>query len=265
MASNPPAALRPRITPGARVHQTGPRSWRLEIPADTGTQNRRRSTRYHLAQLDDYQQLPRSSFLWRQPVDLSLRARASHPHIPGTWGFGLWNDPFGVAFVKGGGLHLPVLPNAAWFFFASPENYLSLRDDLPANGALAATFSSPRRLPLRAIGLAPLLPLISFPPIACWFRRQAQRFINQDSVHLNVDTTQWHQYRLSWGKDYVTFSLDGEVLLQTSVVPHGPLGLVLWIDNQYAVVSLERGFGFGVLATSEPQWLELRDLRLEAL
>jgi hypothetical protein len=41
-------------------------------------------------------------------------------------------------------LRLPALPNTAWFFFASPPNYLSLRDDLPAQGALAAVFRSPR-------------------------------------------------------------------------------------------------------------------------
>lgn len=263
MPKNSHLALKPRLTPGAQVHPTGPRSWRLEIPADPDLLNHRRSGRYHLAQLDDYQLLPRRSFPWQLPVDLNLRARASQMQIPGTWGFGLWNDPFGVVFVKGGGLRLPALPNAAWFFFASPENYLSLRDDLPANGALAATFSSPRRLPLRAIGLAPLLPLIFFPPIARWIRRQAQRFINQDSVHLDVDATQWHQYRLRWGEDYVTFSLDGEVLLQTSVVPHGPLGLVLWIDNQYAALPPDGQLRFGTLPTREPAWVEIEGVEVD--
>jgi hypothetical protein len=140
--------LKERLAAGGSVNQTESSSWRLEIPAGPGG-------RYRLAQLDDYHDLPRRALLWRPPLRLSLKARASSEDIPGTWGFGLWNDPFGFAFLKGGGVRLPVAPNAAWFFFASPPNYLSLRDDLPAQGGLAATFRS-RRWPdgLSLVGAA---------------------------------------------------------------------------------------------------------------
>jgi hypothetical protein len=37
---------------------------------------------------------------------------------------------------------LPALLQAAWFFHPSEENYQSLREDLPTNGMLAATFRS---------------------------------------------------------------------------------------------------------------------------
>ena len=96
-------------------------------------------------------------------VTISLQARASHQEIPGTWGFGLWNDPFGMKLGFGGKHLLPALPNAAWFFFASPPNHLSLRNDLPANGALAATFRSP---PIPAWVFTPTiltLPLLLIP------------------------------------------------------------------------------------------------------
>ncbi len=262
MASNHPAALRPRITPGARVHQTGPRSWRLEIPADTSLPNQRRSKRYHLAQLDDYQQLPRRRFPWHPPVSLSLQARASQTLIPGTWGFGFWNDPFGVAYVKGGGLRLPTLPNAAWFFFASPENYLSLRDDLPANGALAATFSAPLRPPLAATRLIPILPFIFLPPIARWVRRQARGFIRQATAQIDLDTTQWHLYQLNWVGGCVKFLLDEKVLLETPVVPLGRLGLVIWIDNQFAALTSQGGLRFGTLPTRDLAWVEIEGLEV---
>lgn len=263
MIKNPVLDLAPRVTSGGRVHHTGSHSWRLEILPDAGVGDERRSRRYHLAQLDDYQGLPRHRFPWRQPVNLSLRARASHAQIPGTWGFGFWNDPFGMAFVRGGGFRPPAWPNVAWFFFASPENYLSLQDDLPANGALAATFSSSLAVPLAAIWLSPFLPFIFLRPIARWIRRRARSFIRQDCVQIDMETTQWHLYRIKWQEDYVTFSLDGGILLETQVVPHGQLGLVLWIDNQFAAFTPEGRIRFGVLPVRELEWIEIKDLSIE--
>src|SRR5690606_30297459 len=92
---------------------------------------------YRLAQLDDYQGLPRGDFPHQPPFRLRLRARISGAQLPGTWGFGLWNEPLSAQFSFGSGRKLPALPNAAWFFFASPENHLSLRNDLLGHGPLA--------------------------------------------------------------------------------------------------------------------------------
>jgi hypothetical protein len=107
--------VEPNITFAAEVTRTATGAWRLGIPPGLAGQ-------YRLAQLDDYRRLPRRAFLWHPPLSLSLSARASHASIPGTWGFGLWNDPFGLAFLQGGGVRTPALPNAAWFFIASPQN-----------------------------------------------------------------------------------------------------------------------------------------------
>src|SRR5512144_3136865 len=114
--------LIPRTTSGAQVVRLTSGGWRLEIPAGS-------AGRYRLAQLDDYSNLPRRAFPWQAPLSLSLRARASQSSLPGTWGFGLWNDPFALSLGFGGERRIPALPNAAWFFFASAPNYLSLRDD----------------------------------------------------------------------------------------------------------------------------------------
>jgi len=85
---------------------------------------------YRLAQIDNYMHLPRRKFPLKPPISMILEAKISSPSITGTWGFGMWNDPFSLGF-GGGGMSkfLPVLPNAAWFFYGSNENALSLYDD----------------------------------------------------------------------------------------------------------------------------------------
>lgn len=244
--------LHPRLSAGGQIKAIGDGIWRLEIPAGPGDH-------YRLAQVEDYTGLRRHEFPWKYPVVLSLRARASHHEIPGTWGFGLWNDPFAVSLGFGGASRaLPALPDAAWFFFASPPNYLSFRDDIPARGALAATFQSPEipALLLAPAGLA--LPLAFWPPAARLLRRLAGRIIRQDAGVLDLDPTQWHDYQLEWHADGVTLSVDEEVVFKTSVVPDSPLGLVIWVDNQYAALPPNGRLAYGNLANEEPAWIEIK-------
>ncbi len=258
------AALEARTTPGAEARQLDESSWRLEIPPGP-------SGRYRLAQLDDYAQLKRGQFPWRCPLTLSLQARASSGAIPGTWGFGLWNDPFGLSLgFSGATRRLPALPNAAWFFFASPPNYLSLRDDLPAQGGLAATFLAPQRqLPFVLAGL-PALPWLLFPPTARPLRRLARRVLRQDAASLvsleqasgHSPVAEWHTYSLTWRDDQVRFQVDGVVQLTTAVNPRGPLGLVIWVDNQYAAFPADGRLAFGTLPNGSPAWIEFRNLEL---
>jgi hypothetical protein len=213
--------------------------------------------------LDDYVSRRRDDFSWRPPLSLSLRARASATSIPGTWGFGLWNDPFSLSLGLGGGeRRIPALPEATWFFFASPHNYLSLRDDLPGTGKLAATFRS-RHYPsfLLALG-APLLPLLALPPPARLFRRLARRFIHQDATELSLEVTTWRVFQLDWSTSDVRFIIDNNIVLHTQVSPHGPLGLVLWIDNQYAALPPDGRLGYGTLPNPKPAWIEITDLTL---
>ena len=250
--------LQSKHTKGARVVEIGTDAWRLEIPSGPRGP-------YRLAQLDDYAGHARRAFPWRPGLRLSLRARASAAMIPGTWGFGLWNDPFGLAILRGVEiLRLPTLPNTAWFFFASPPNYLSLRDDLPAHGGLAATFNSPRApAPALALGL-PALPLLLLPPAARLLRRLGRRIVHQAAVQLAIDARQWHHFSLDWRAGQVTFRVDDAIELQTNASPQGPLGLVLWVDNQFAAFSPAGRVRFGTLANPEPAWIEIQDLRIES-
>jgi hypothetical protein len=215
-----PFGLKPNLTPGAAVIETGEGAWRLEIPVGA-------ERRYRLAQLDDYSSLTRRSFPWAAPMNFELRARASAGVIPGTWGFGLWNDPFAMGVLT---------------------------------GVLAATFCSPDRIyPLLALGFL-AIPLLIFPPVARLLRRLASRIIKQDMVSLDVQPADWHTYSIDWQVEEVSFRLDGEPVLQTSVVPKAPLGLVLWIDNQYAAFPPAGRIRYGMLGNTKPAWIEITDL-----
>ena len=237
--------LKTRATPGAQVQESSAgNAYHLSIPTGAAKQ-------YRLAQLDDYAKLPRNRFPLRSPIRISLSARVSSPAIPGTWGFGLWNDPFGLSLGFGGNpFRLPTLPNAAWFFGASKESYLSFRDpralssprsaqrEIPANGFLAQTFRSPRFHPS-------LIPAGLILPFSRRKSRQLLgKVIGEDGIALSIDVTQWHRYRLDWYEDRVSFEMDDIQVFASDVSPKSPLGLVIWIDNQFAAFTPEGKIGF---------------------
>ncbi|HZD55756.1 MAG TPA: hypothetical protein VE136_03480 [Anaerolineales bacterium] len=243
--------LHPRLSAGGRIEVAGENTWRLEIPAGP-------KSNYRLAQLEDYTNLRREDFLWNPPAVLSVTARCSDQEIPGTWGFGLWNDPFSVSLGLGGGSRLwPALPNAAWFFFASPPNYLSLRDDLPAQGSLAATFRSPDIPALLLACGVPALPLLFFPAAARLLRRLGRRFIRQDAGAMALDPAEWHTYSIVWAEDLTAFKVDREQVFETKIVPSGPLGLVIWVDNQFAALPPSGRLAFGTLDNPRTAWIEI--------
>jgi hypothetical protein len=244
-------------TPGARVEKLGEAAWHLEIPA-------RGKGGYCLAQLDDHGSHRRAHFPWKAPLKFSLQARVSAQGIPGTWGFGLWNDPFSMSMGLGGmAQRMPALPNAAWFFHASPQNYLSFRDDLPAQGFLAATFKSKNLSSLWLALASPALALTLIPGAAQLVRRLLRRVIQQDAAQIHTDVTAWHTYSLEWETGQVGFYLDGVDVLQTDIVPAGPLSLVIWVDNQYAALPPRGRLRFGTLPSSEPAWLEIREFSMQ--
>jgi len=273
--------LIPRSTPGAQVEEFSRDSahYRLTIPSGKADQ-------YRLAQLDDYTLLARRQFPHRfhlglpsssssagseRRLRMSLSARTSSDSLPGTWGFGLWNDPFGLSLGFGGSpFRLPALPNAVWFFGASEENYLSFKSGLdtgekntrptrPAvgNGFLAQAFRSPKFHPsLIPAGLAlPFSRKVT--------RQMLGRVIEEDGVALSAEPSQWHGYKLEWSQKRVSFKVDNALVFESQVSPHPPLGVVIWIDNQYATFTPEGKIGFGVLENPEPAWLEIKDVEIE--
>ena len=218
---------------------------------------------YTNAQIDDYQHLPRRDFPWRPPLRLILRARFSHPSVHetgerttalrGTAGFGFWNDPFGMA-----GRRTPALPQAVWFFYAGPPSNLKLDVDTPGLGWKAATIDA-RRWQFAA--LAPTIPLaVPLMNIASLYRSLwpiGQQAIGVAERTVPLSMTDWHIYSIDWRRDGVSFGVDGRTLLETPSAPAGPLGLVIWLDNQYMQVTPWGRFGWGTVAKGAPQWMEV--------
>ncbi|HSO14131.1 MAG TPA: hypothetical protein VLT51_17270 [Anaerolineales bacterium] len=247
--------LTPRFTPSARVDEISSDSshYLLTIPSGKADQ-------YRLAQLYDYAQISRGRFPHRFNTSLSLSARTSSGSIPGTWGFGLWNDPFGLSLGFGGNpFRLPALPNAVWFFGASKENYLSFGGRVgraisrpPANGFLAQSFRSPKFHPLL------ILAGLALPFSRKLTRRLMSRVIAEDGIELGVDPVKWHRYRLEWSLNRVSFEVDDIQVFESAASPNPPLGSIIWIDNQYAAFTPEGKIGFGVLENPEPAWLEIK-------
>jgi hypothetical protein len=213
---------------------------------------------YRLAQLDDQAGRRRGSFIWHPPIALSVRARVSSASIPGTWGFGLWNDPFGFGCSPATETwQVPAPPQAAWFFSASPMSYLSFREDSPANGFFAQVLRSPKA----GIWLVPIA--MSLPFAARSARRTLSRRILEDAAGVAPDPSAWHRYEIRWQHQSTQFSIDEHVLLETRVSPRAPLALVIWIDNQYAAFDPGGRFARGVERNQEEAWLEVEALSCE--
>ncbi|MBI3740008.1 MAG: hypothetical protein HY258_13255 [Chloroflexi bacterium] len=242
--------LKPRLSRGATATPT-PRGWRLTIPPGP-------ASGYRLSQLDDHAHIARRNYPYRPPFSLELKARVSSASVPGTWGLGLWNDPFGFSFgPEDNFFKLPALPNALWFFYASPNNHLSFQDNKPAQGFLAQAFRSPRfDLSLIAAGL--VLPFSRKKT-----RQLLSRVIDEDSATVSVDVTQWHRYRFEWGPSRSAFWVDEALVLESPVSPHPPLGLVIWIDNQYAAFTPQGKLSWGLEENSKSEWLEIEDIQIK--
>jgi len=239
------------VTPGASVEATE-NGFRLKIPPGEERQ-------YRVAQIDGYAQLARRQFPALPPKTLSLRARASKASLTGTWGFGLWNDPFGLSLGYGGNpLRFPALPNALWFFHASVENYLSFGEK-PGNGFLAQVFRSPATR-------YPIVPLARVGARLLFSRRRAREgmreIIEEEATRLDMDVTQWHQYRFEWSPKQCVFWVDDVLVLETPLSPRPPLGLVIWIDNQFAAWRPDGKIQFGVLENEEC-WLEVGHVKFK--
>lgn len=239
--------MKARTTPNASIDKTE-NGYLLKIPAGDASS-------YRFAQIDDYFGLARKRFP-HHSLTLSLRARVSSLSLPGTWGFGVWNDPFGISLGFGGNrFRLPTLPNAAWFFGASKENYLSFGDK-PAQGFLAQSFRAPKFHP------SLILAGLALPFSAKTTRRMLGKVIAEDASALSVNVAQWHRYRLEWSPKRVVWDVDDVRMFESAVSPNPPLGLVIWIDNQFAAFTPKGKISFGVLEGKE-EWLEIEDLALD--
>ncbi len=206
---------------------------------------------YADAQISDYHH---TGFRWRPPVRMTITAHASAS--VGTAGFGFWNQPFmpGQAALR--------LPQAIWFFFASPPNNMALAKGVPGFGWKAATISA-NRLPFYL--LAPLAPLgILLMRVPALYQRLwplGQRAIGVSEQRLDLALlAATHTYTLDWRTHGATFAVDGVPVHESRYAPCGPLGFVAWIDNQYAIVTPQGHFGFGLIPVEREQSLTIEHI-----
>src|SRR3989440_11601019 len=174
-----------------------------------------RQGHYTDAQIDDYGRLPRAKFPWKPPVRMEVRARSSLPAatptstadqantLRGTAGFGFWNYPFSV---RG---DILMLPEAIWFFYASPPSNMALVPGVPGCGWKAQVIHSMRPGALAAtvplavtVGLGRLSGATR--PAARWM----QRLTGAHEALLPVEMDSWHTYSLEWHYTRACFWVD---------------------------------------------------------
>jgi hypothetical protein len=235
---------------------------RMEVPSS-------RVGMYTDAQVDDYGGRARSAFPWRPPLRMEVRARSSLPAatatssvespgiLRGTAGFGFWNYPFSV---RG---DILMLPEAMWFFYASPPSNMALVPQIPGWGWKAQVVHS-----MRPDALAAIVPMGL---TATWARltghtqmaaQWLQKLTGTQEALLPVAMETWHTYVLEWRQSEARFWVDDILVLQALRPPARPLGFVAWLDNQYAVVTPRGSFRFGTVA-SGPEWFEIDSVKIE--
>jgi hypothetical protein len=217
---------------------------------------------YSNAQLYDYAGLRRRDYPWRPPLRLTCQARFSHEasSLRGTAGFGFWNQPF-----MPGALGLR-LPRQVWFFFGGAPHDMALVKGVPGAGWKAATADFSRWAFLLLAPAAPLgFLLMRNPSLYDRLWPLGQRAIGAHEALLGVDMRDWHTYRLDWLERGTRFYVDDALVLEAGHAPSGPLGLVAWMDNQYAVLTPRGQLGMGLVPVESEQWMEVEELAVLAL
>jgi hypothetical protein len=223
---------------------------------------------YADAQIDDYGTLARANFPWQPPLRMEVRAcsslpaanamstRASQDMLCGTAGFGFWNYPFSV---RG---DILMLPEAVWFFYASPPSNMALVPGVTGWGWKAQV--------IHAMRPGALLSVIPTALATGWglatqrterAARWLQRLSGASEAILPYELTTWHIYTLEWHTTEALFWVDGNQVLRVPNPPTRALGFVAWLDNQYAIVSPRGILRFGSTACT-PEWLDLDSIKI---
>jgi len=193
------------------------------------------------------------------PAALTSQVEQEPDILRGTAGFGFWNYPFSV---RG---DILLLPEAIWFFYASPPSNMELVPGIPGWGWKAQVIHSMRS--------ASLFATVPTALTTGWGRltgntrpagRWLQRLSGAQEASLDVAMTAWHTYELEWRMTEVTFRVDGCRVLHAPHPPTRPLGFVAWLDNQYAIATPRGILRFGTVGCG-PQCVELDAVTIEPL
>ena len=158
-----------------------------------------------------------------------------------------------------------MLPEAIWFFYASPPSNMALVPGIPGWGWKAQVVHTIHLGSL--VASVPLAATIAFGlltgktrPAARWM----QKVSGACEALLPVEMTEWHTYTLEWQRRGASFWVDNKLVLRSPQSPTRPLGFVAWLDNQYAVATPRGILRFGTIS-SGPQWLELESVKIEPM
>ena len=178
-------------------------------------------------------------------------------NVVGTAGFGFWNHPFSPDTRR------LRLPQAIWFFFGAPPHNLALAAGVPGHGWKAATIDAGQGLLLAPF--APVAVLAMQSPAV--YRRlypfiQRRLAIGEAALDPALMTAP-HTYMLEWRRDGAAFAVDGAAVLETPFSPRGACGFIAWIDNQYAIVTPQGRFGWGVMPINGAQTLTIESVEIE--
>ncbi len=240
------------VLPGSGLIPSG-KSWRFVVEQTPRHQ-------YTDAQIDDYAGIPRKSFHWQAPLSLTVRARFSHEvgALQGTAGFGFWNDPFAMS-----GKRIPALPRVVWFFYASPDSNMKLDAQTPGHGWKAATLDAIRPAFFALAPLTPFaVPLMNIRPLYRALWPLGQKAIAVREAQIDAPMTDWHTYHLEWGLRRTRFTVDDQPVLEDAPSPRGRLGFVMWLDNQAMTITPWGQIGWRTIPVTEPQWMEIDELRI---
>lgn len=226
------------------------------------------STEYTDAQIDDYTMRSRKEYLWKPPLRMTVRAKASHPAatekneegtLKGTAGFGFWNKPFtmqGKWFT---------LPESVWFFYSSPPSNMALVPGVPGWGWKAQVVHTARvSIVLQALPLAITMLYGKISGNSRQAGKWIQRFSGTHEKLIAENFTEWHTYCLEWLPDEVIFYVDEKEMFRSPFSPTKPLGFVAWIDNEFAIATPKGELKFGRMDVG-PQALELSSIKIEKI
>lgn len=219
--------------------------WKMDLPQTN-------AVTYSNAMITSYRS--RKDFRFRANTQMALTAYADG-ELSGTAGFGFWNHPYGLGMR---------LPRAVWFFFSSPPSDMPLAVGVDGSGFKAAVFDAQRWLFYALLPAAPVgMLLMRIPALYKRLWPLGQRAIGVDEAILDVALLQTpRRYAIDWQRNYVRFSIDDKSVFETRHVPDGPLGFVAWIDNQYAIVTPQGKFRFGLVDTAVRQRLVIESVSL---
>lgn len=159
-----------------------------------------------------------------------------------------------------------MLPEAIWFFYASPPSNMALVPGIPGWGWKAQVVHSMRPAALGAVAPTALatgwgLLTGNSRPAARWL----QRLSGANEALLEADLHSWHTYTLEWHVAEARFLVDNIPVLSVARPPTRPLGFVAWLDNQYAVATPRGSLRFGTVSIEQEEWFALDYVRIEPL